>query len=99
MIEKEDKNMTRKEFLSASAAFAAAPAFAGRPAEIRAVLLHMGMNMWGEWRAPEEPKIAGKRYTHDEIHFSEDVWKRTIGHAKKRGFNMVVMDQPGRGAP
>ena len=85
-------DMTRKEFLAASAAFAAAPSFAKSAAEIRAVLLHMGMNMWGEWRAPNEPKIEGKRYTHDEICFSEDVWNRTIDHAKKRGFNMVVMD-------
>ena len=94
--------MTRKDFLAASAAFAAAPAFAKasnnksayslKPDEIRAVLLHMGMNMWGEWRAPDEPKIEGKRYTHDEIYFSEDIWKRTIDHAKKRKYNMVVMD-------
>ena len=78
--------------MAAGAAFAAAPVLAGKPEEIRAVLLHMGRNMWGEWRAPGEPKIAGKRYTHDEIWFSEDVWKRTIDHAQKRGFNMVVMD-------
>ena len=93
---------TRREFVGAAAAFAAAPAFAkasaGKPAfaknpsEIRAVLLHMGMNMWGEWRAPNEPKIEGKRYTHDEICFSESIWNRTIDHAKQRCFNMVVMD-------
>ena len=85
--------MTRKEFLGGAAAFAAIkPSFATKPSEIRAVLLHMGMNMWGEWRAPGEPKVEGKRYTREEIHFSEDIWKRTIDHAKKRGFNMVVMD-------
>ena len=85
--------MTRKEFLGGAAAFAAIkPSFAAKPSENRAVLLHMGMNMWGEWRAPGEPKVEGKRYTRDEIYFSEDIWKRTIDHAKKRGFNMVVMD-------
>ena len=84
--------MTRKEFVVGMGALAAVPAFAKKPSEIRAVLLHMGMNMWGEWRAPGEPKIEGKRYTRDEIYFSEDVWKRTIDHAQKRGFNMVVMD-------
>ena len=85
--------MTRKEFLGGVAALAAAkPSFAKSPAEIRAVLLHRGMNLWGEWRAPNEPKVEGKRYTNDEICFSEDVWNRTIDHAKKRGFNMVVMD-------
>ena len=91
--------MTRKEFLGGVAAFAASrPAFAKNPVSevkpdgIRGVLLHMGMNMWGEWVAPDEPKVEGKRYTHDEICFSEDIWKRTIDHAKKRNFNMVVMD-------
>ena len=83
---------TRRDFLAASAAFAAAPAFAGSPDEIRGVLLHMGMNMWGEWLAPGEPKTDGKRYTRDEIYFSEDIWRRNIDHAKKRKFNMVVMD-------
>ena len=87
--------MTRKEFLAGTAAFAASfsrPAFAKSPDEIRAVLLHMGMNMWGEWRAEGEPKISGKRYTRDAIHFSEDIWNRTIDHAKRAGLNMVVMD-------
>jgi hypothetical protein len=87
--------MTRKEFLAGTAAFAASfgrPAFAKSPDEIRAVLLHMGMNMWGEWRAEGEPKIEGKRYTQNEIHFSEDIWNRTIDHAKQAGLNMVVMD-------
>ena len=84
--------MTRKGFLAGMGALAAVPAFAKRPEEIRAVLLHMGMNMWGEWRAPGEPKVEGKRYTRDEIHFSEDIWNRTVDHAKKRSFNMVVMD-------
>ena len=84
--------MTRRGFISSGAAFAAAPAFAKSPSEIRSVLLHMGMNMWGEWRAPDEPKIEGRRYTRDAIYFSEDVWNRTIDHARKRGFNMVVMD-------
>ena len=84
--------MTRREFIATGTALAAVPAFAKTPSEIRAVLLHMGMNMWGEWRAPNEPKVKGKHYTCDEICFSEDVWKRTIDHAKKRSFNMVVMD-------
>jgi len=91
--------MTRRDFIGSSAAFVAAGmssqaaqgAVAGKD-EIRGVLLHMGMNMWGEWRAPSEEAVEGRRYTHDEVYFSEDVWNRTIDHAKKRGFNMVVMD-------
>ena len=92
---------TRREFLAASAAMAVggARALPGgaqlvAPAneKIRGVLLHMGMNMWGEWLAPGEPKVEGRRYTRDEIYFSEDIWNRTVDHAKKRAFNMVVMD-------
>ena len=86
------RSMNRRDFIVAGAAFASTPAFAKKPDEIRAVLLHMGMNMWGEWVAPGEPKIEGKRYTRDEIYFSEDIWKRTVDHANKRGFNMAVMD-------
>ena len=86
------RSMNRRDFIAAGAAFASTPAFAKKPDEIRAVLLHMGMNMWGEWVAPGEPKIEGKRYTRDEIYFSEDIWKRTVDHANKRGFNMAVMD-------
>lgn len=90
--------MNRKEFISAGAAFAVSFALDGAPTvvapsgDIRAVLLHMGMNMWGDWLAPGEPKVAGKHYTRDEIYFSEEIWNRTVSHAKKRNFNMVVMD-------
>ena len=89
--------MTRKEFIGAAFAATAvgafAPAaFAAKPEDIRAVLLHLGMNMWGDWRAPDEPKVAGKRYANEEISFSEPIWKRTVEHAAKRGYNMVVMD-------
>ena len=89
--------MTRRNFIgSAFAATVAgtfAPAaFAAKPEEIRAVLLHLGMNMWGDWRAPGEPKVEGMRYAREEVFFSESVWKRTVDHAKARGFNMVVMD-------
>ena len=89
---------TRRDFIAGAAALSAIPAMADAPApakspaEIRAVLLHMGMNMWGEWRAPDEPVAEGRRYTRDEIHFCEKIWDRTIEHAKSRGFNMVVMD-------
>ena len=40
--------LTRKAFLAGAAACAAAPAFAKTPDEIRSVLLHWGLNMWGE---------------------------------------------------
>jgi len=87
--------MNRRDFIKsavAASALISPPAFAKKPDDIRAVLLHMGMNMWGEWIAPGEPRIDGKRYTRDAIYFSENIWKRTIDHAVKRSYNMVVMD-------
>ena len=66
--------MNRRDFIKSAAAASALispPAFAKKPEDIRAVLLHMGMNMWGEWIAPGEPRIDGKRYTRDAIYFSE----------------------------
>ena len=47
--------MTRREFIGSAAAFAAAPAFAQKAADIRGVLLHWGHNMWGE-SLPEDVK-------------------------------------------
>ena len=47
--------MTRKAFLAGAAAFAAAPAFAKTPDDIRSVLLHWGLNMWGESLPPVYP--------------------------------------------
>ena len=89
--------MTRRDFITSSALMAGATAlaptaFAAKPEEIRAVLLHLGMNMWGDWRAPDEKKVEGVRYTADEVRFDEGVWKRTVEHARTRGLNMVVMD-------
>ena len=87
---------TRRDFVRdamvGAAGIAAAPVFASAPESIRAVMLHMGMNMWGDWHAPGEPVAKGRRYAKDEIFFSEDVWKRTVAHARKKGCNMVVMD-------
>ena len=90
--------MTRREFIAGSAAAAALgtraaeQSFAKNPGEIRAVLLHMGMNMWGEWAAPGEPREEGRKYTRDEIYFCDKIWDRTVEYAKSRRFNMVVMD-------
>ena len=53
-----------------TAGIAASPSFAASPETIRAVMLHMGMNMWGDWHAPGEPVVPGRRYAKDEIFFT-----------------------------
>ena len=88
--------MTRRDFLKGAAATAAAglgpAAFAAKPDQIRAVLLHLGMNMWGDWRAPGEEVCEGVRYARDHVFFDETVWRKTVDHARARGLNMVLMD-------
>ena len=60
----KEKIMTRRQFIGSAAVVAAVGGASGGralPGEIRGVLLHMGMNMWGEWLAPGEPKVEGRR--------------------------------------
>jgi hypothetical protein len=94
--------INRRDFLASSGAaamLAAKPAFAasgnlfsGGHEKIRAVMLHMGMNMWCDWRAPGEPVAKGRRYQHDEVFFSEEMWNRAVERACKRKYNCIVMD-------
>ena len=81
-----------REAMIGSAGLAASPSFAASPEAIRAVMLHMGMNMWGDWHAPGEPVAPGRRYAKDEIFFTESIWRKTVAHAKAKDLNMVVMD-------
>ncbi len=83
--------------MAGASAFAAAgavrPVFAVRPDEIRAVLLHMGKNMWGDWKLPDEPvEKDGRKYAADHIRFDEQIWRETTGHMADRGMNMVLID-------
>ncbi|MBQ3098628.1 MAG: hypothetical protein IJC66_10780, partial [Kiritimatiellae bacterium] len=94
--------INRRDFLASSGAaamLAAKPAFAasgnlfsGGHEKIRAVMLHMGMNMWCDWHAPGEPVAKGRRYQNDEIFFSEEMWNRAVERACKRKYNCIVMD-------
>ena len=91
------ERVSRRGFIGSLAACAAAgrrpPAFAARPAEIRAVLLHMGLNMWGDWRQPDEPlEKDGRQYAADHVRFDEQVWRETTAHMAARGMNMVLID-------
>lgn len=89
--------MNRREFIAGAGACAAAGlaprAFAAKPEEIRAVLLHMGKNMWGDWRLPDEPEEKdGRKYAADHIRFDEQIWQETTTHMSERGMNMVLID-------
>ena len=59
---------------------------------LRAVYLNLGRNMWGVWRASDEPKSDDIQYAHERIDFSEANWHKLIDRAVERKYNMVVMD-------
>ena len=91
-------NMDRREFIggAAAAGFAAATGTlkgADGKSEIRAVLLHPGRNMWGDWKMPDEvAETDGRSYVPDHVRFDESIWNETIAHMAEKGMNMVVMD-------
>lgn len=87
----------RRDFLTGAGSAAlvgvtALRALASTPKEIHAVWLHLGMNMWCDWRAPGEPVAPGRRYSYEEVFFDERIWRDTIDYAMKKGCNCVVMD-------
>ena len=90
--------MNRRDFLKGSAMTAAVAAL---PGELRAAAsdkfiwahyLGMGRNMWGSWRAPDEPKEEGRRYAREIGSFNVENWKTITNHAAERKLNMVVID-------
>ena len=82
----------RRTFIAGAAAFAAAPAFASRIDEIRAVLLHWGVNMWGESLPEGISTIAKGRLCRTKVEFDESRWNALVEHAALRRVNMIVID-------
>ena len=79
-------NMTRKGFLIDTAAFAAVPVLAknstsaaAKSSEIRSVLLHWGLNQWGE-SLPSDIKgpLAHSRLCNDKVKFGDGVWNMLV---------------------
>ena len=89
-------NTTRRNFMGMGAAALAAPVFGQNAKECkpktRAILLHLGQNMWGEYLAPGEKREKGLQYTSDHLRTDETVWKDLTARMQKRSFNMAVID-------
>ena len=100
--------LNRREFIrmsgSALGAVAAGGAFAEGPAErtvgateARAVLLHMGVNMWcdripdrwGNCDTPERLALVGQA---DHLRFDEGIWREYTDRMAANGLNMAVID-------
>ncbi|MBQ9430453.1 MAG: Tat pathway signal protein [Kiritimatiellae bacterium] len=77
--------MTRKTFMRNMAFGAAAAAFPGfaapQPAktdEIRAILLHLGSNMWSKYST--------------KLRTDEAIWRKATDYLRAKGMNMVLID-------
>ena len=68
--------MRRREFIAGAAALAAAPAFAKRTEDIRAVFLPWGHNMWGEALPEGVTKITNGYLNFSTAH---DAWLGEYG--------------------
>ena len=97
---------SRRDFVASAALVAAGIAsktsLAGftAPGEIKALLLHLGHNMWCDW-FPEgfDLKAAmagipeGRTPLPDtQLRSRDDLWRKATGHAAAKGLNMIVID-------
>lgn len=75
--------------LSQSAAWAK-----GADTKVRAALMHLGMNMWGEYLFPGEKRDPDCKYVSNEkiVHTDCALWCELTGLMQKRHFNMAVID-------
>ena len=101
-------DISRKSFLSGAAAFAAAGCTTGAKTlhlaatdEIKALLLHLGHNMWCDW-FPDyiDMDALSARYKGDtgfqlpdtQLRSNDELWRKVTDHAAAKGLNMIVVD-------
>ena len=84
--------VSRRDFIGATAAFAASGAFANTTDEIRGVLLHWGRNMWGESLPDDVKSIKGGRLCNDRVKFDDNVWRQLVDRLVMRKMNLVLID-------
>ena len=87
--------MTRREFvksIGSGVALAALPVFAAKPEEIKAMLFHWGLNMWGESLPDDVRKLTKGRRCNDRVKFSDKLWNELVDRMVEKRINMVVID-------
>ena len=100
-------NVSRRTFLGSAAAMAAAGCATKvplarfvAPGEIKALLLHLGHNMWCDW-VPDDIDAAAlaaggtsghSPFPDTELRSKDDLWRKATDHAAAKGLNMNVID-------
>ena len=91
----------RRDFLKLSACAATAATGAALPSmgaelpklgDIRALLLHLGHNMWCDWFPPDIDTTGVKNLPDTVLRNKDDLWLKTTDYAIKKGVNMIVID-------
>ena len=89
----------RREFLKTAAlagAAAACPSVltaANGREPIKAMLLHLGHNMWGEWMPQSVWRTIPKHLLPDlKLRMRDDLWRRATDRMAERKLNMIVID-------
>ena len=73
-------------------AFAAVAAEA-KTSDVRAVLVHLGHNMWCDWfPADVDTSRIEKGLPDAKLATRDDLWRKAIDHSAAKGMNMVVVD-------
>ena len=96
--------MNRRDFIKLSATSAAA-GMAGcatrrsiepwaKSEPLKALLLHLGHNMWCDWFPDDfdESAFAGLKRPDAELRCREPQWRKVTDHAAAKGVNMIVID-------
>ena len=65
---------------------------AAKPAFLRSALLHLSMNMWGEYAFPGETRYPGYKYIHDHVLTEDAIWNATIDRMVRRKYNHAIID-------
>ena len=77
--------------LPGGAATAAAPL--PKLGDIRAILLHLGHNMWCDWFPTDADAAAHASCAPDRVlRCRDDLWLKTVNYAAQKGLNMIVVD-------
>ena len=92
--------LDRREFLALSAAAGLAGCVTTPSAtkwtgtdKVRALLLHLGHNMWCEWLPDDVQATINERFRPDDtLRNKDELWRRVVDRMAKRGLNMLVID-------